>query len=412
MGDVIQFVRAAERVGDWSDREKAELLRLRAELAHGGLPFETASGVSDDGAPWFIIFQPDSDEVLVHIARIKGAFVAHRVDRDLVGEGADLRALIERMVSGPTERAAVNRRDMPLPLIVLAVLAADFVLAVRDAEAAAVEDGPRFANTAEEPAPREVVATPEAGWGADRVEAPVRAMIFQPAFPPLAEALREAAPVQQDAMVAEPEPSSRAARAEIPVPVVAEPQTSRVVEAVEAEGVILIGGPGADHLVGGAGNDILLGGDGDDILEGGGGDDYLDGGAGVNHLIGGAGNDTLVVSVNDTAEGGEGADTFILADELLGHLVELTSQTAFVSLEKWIFDFNVSEGDVLMLADGTVVVSAATQLQGVVVPVRSSDEATLSQGDGVVVTIGAGLGFSLIGGEVKVSLVGLVEVDG
>lgn len=408
MGDVIQFVRAAERVGDWSDREKAELLRLRAELAHGGLPFETASGVSDDGAPWFIIFQPDSDEVLVHVARIKGAFVAHRVDRDVVGEGADLRALIERMLSGPTERAAVNRRDMPLPLIVLAVLAADFVLAVRDAEAAAVEDGPTFANTAEEPAPREVVATPEAGRGAERVEAPVRAMIVQPAFPPLAEALREAAPVQQDAMVAEPEPSSRAARAEIPAPVVAEPQASR---AVEAEGVILIGGPGADHLVGGAGNDILLGGDGDDILEGGGGDDYLDGGAGVNHLIGGAGNDTLVVSVNDTAEGGEGADTFILTDELLGHLVELTSQKAAVSLQKWIFDFNVVEGDVLMLADGTVLVSAATQLQGVVVPVRASDEATLSQGDGVVVSIGDSLAFSLIGGEVKVSLVGLVEVD-
>ncbi len=411
MGDVIQFVRAAERVGDWSDREKAELLRLRAELAHGGLPFETASGVSDDGAPWFIIFQPDSDEVLVHVARIKGAFVAHRVDRDLVGEGADLRALIERMLSGPTERAAVNRRDMPLPLIVLAVLAADFVLAVRDAEAAAVEDGPRFANTAEEPAPREVVATPEAGRGGDRVEAQVRAMIVQPAFQPLAETPRDAAPDQQDPVVAEPQPSSRAVRAELPAPVVGEPQASRTAEAVKAEGVILIGGPEADHLVGGAGNDILLGGDGDDILEGGDGDDYLDGGAGVNHLIGGAGNDTLVVSVNDTAEGGEGADTFILTNELLGRLTELTSQGEPVSIKKWIFDFDVTEGDVLMLADGTVVVSAATQLQGVVVPVRSNDEATLSQGDGVVVSLGDSLGFSLIGGEVKVSLVGLVEID-
>ncbi len=411
MGDVIQFVRAAERVGDWSDREKAELLRLRAELAHGGLPFETASGVSDDGAPWFIIFQPDSDEVLVHVARIKGAFVAHRVDRDLVGEGADLRALIERVLSGPTERAAVNRRDMPLPMIVLAVLAADFVLAVRDAEAAAVEDGPRFANTAEEPAPREVVATPEAGRGGDRVEAQVRAMIVQPAFQPLAETPRDAAPVQQDPVVAEPQPSSRAVRAELPAPVVAEPQASRTAEAVKAEGVILIGGPEADHLVGGAGNDILLGGDGDDILEGGDGDDYLDGGAGMNHLIGGAGNDTLVVSVNDTAEGGEGADTFILTNELLGRLAELTSQGELVSLKKWIFDFDVTEGDVLMLADGTVVVSAVTQLHSIVVPVRSNDEATLSQGDGVVVSLGDSLGFSLIGGEVKVSLVGLVEID-
>ncbi|MET0339043.1 MAG: hypothetical protein ABW063_14920, partial [Caulobacter sp.] len=206
MGDVIQFVRAAERVGDWNEREKAELLRLRAELAHTGLPFETASGVSDDGAPWFIIFQPDSDEVLVHVARIKGAFVAHRVDRDLVGEGADLRALVEHMLNAPAERAAVNRRDMPLPLIVLAVLAVDFIMAIRDAEAAVVEEAPKFSAAAEEPAPHEVVATPEAGRIGERAEAHVRSMIVAAAFQPMVEAQREATPARPDAPDAKPEP--------------------------------------------------------------------------------------------------------------------------------------------------------------------------------------------------------------
>ncbi|WP_369059267.1 calcium-binding protein [Caulobacter sp. 73W] len=405
MGDVIQFVRAAERVGDWTAREKAELLRLRAELAHTGLPFETASGVSDDGAPWFIIFQPDSDEVLVHVARIKGAFVAHRVDRDLVGEGADLRALIERMLNAPAERAAVNRRDMPLPLIVLAVLAVDFVMAVRDAEASVVEVGPKFSASAEEPAPREVTATPEAARTAERAEAHVRSMVMAAAYQPLAEAPRETTPSVQETPIAKPEPvQPKALKAEIAAPVAAEPAASLPVEQTKTDGVILIGGPGPDHLIGGAGNDILLGGDGDDILEGGAGDDYLDGGAGANQLIGGAGNDTLVVSVSDTAEGGEGADRFILTNELLGHIESRVRQGENVRLSEWILDFDLDEGDVIMMPNGVVVVSSADTPVSWSAPTLTGElqppppEVTVPAANDLV--------FNLVGGQVVVSLVG------
>lgn len=113
---------------------------------------------------------------------------------------------------------------------------------------------------------------------------------------------------------------------------------------------LLIGGRGHDMLAGDGGNDTLLGGPGDDTLFGGQGDDLLRGGPGMDILMGGAGNDTLMAGrgggdltggdgddrligsrdearswlhggpgddtlipyANDFAEGGEGADLFIL----------------------------------------------------------------------------------------------------
>lgn len=90
----------------------------------------------------------------------------------------------------------------------------------------------------------------------------------------------------------------------------------------------LFGGGGDDHLIagylndtlnGGSGADILFGDDdviqsdlgGDDILRGGSGDDLLYGGGGNDQLFGGTGNDKLVDGWgNDTVSGGKGDDTF------------------------------------------------------------------------------------------------------
>lgn len=405
MGDVIQFIRAAERVGDWSPRERAELLRLRAELAESGLPFETASGVSDDGAPWFIIFHPESEEVLVHVARIKGSFVAHRVDRDVVGEGADLRALIERILTSPMERAVGMRRDMPLPLIILAVLAVDFVMAVRDAEAAPVDDGPKFTGFAEEPLPREQTAAPEVNR-AERAEAQVRSMVIQPAFQPMVEAPRESAQDTRSAPVSTPEaPQPKVARMEPAAPTAEErPATAEARVEIKTDGVVLVARPEGEHLVGGSGNDILLGGDGDDILEGGDGDDYLHGGGGSNQLRGGAGNDTLVLSSKDTAEGGEGADKFVLSDELMSHIVQRASLGEKVLLSQWILDFDIEEGDSVLMGDGTIVVSKNATFAGFSVnPIAGgvAPPATTT-----AVFNGEELVFNLVEGQVEVTLVG------
>lgn len=73
----------------------------------------------------------------------------------------------------------------------------------------------------------------------------------------------------------------------------------------------LLGGYGDDILIGGAGRDMLQGSEGDDLIdgvtgeEGGAEKDYLNGSEGMDHLIG---NDTDVMS------GGEGNDTFEIAN--------------------------------------------------------------------------------------------------
>ncbi len=68
---------------------------------------------------------------------------------------------------------------------------------------------------------------------------------------------------------------------------------------------------GNDTLIGGGGDDRIGGKGGDDELFGGEGDDQLSGDDGDDLLRGGLGNDTLT---GDDSSGGEGADTFVLAE--------------------------------------------------------------------------------------------------
>ncbi|WP_269713759.1 hypothetical protein [Caulobacter sp. NIBR2454] len=426
MGDVVQFVRAAERIGDWSTREKAELLRLRADLAQSGLPFETASGVSDDGAPWFIVFRPDTDEVLIHVARIKGAFVVHQADRDIVSEGADLRSLVERMLGVSSDRAPAARREFPLPALVLAVLAADFFLSAQDAEAAPAAAKAMEPTNAVEPAPREQGAPAEAAHRpADRPEHTFRPLNPHQVVQPLIESApvelvmtdRDAAPTPAPVSVARPLPAPQQE---------ASHASSSQTPAIEAD-QILVGGAGDDLLSGGGGNDYLYGGSGDDVLEGGAGDDYLDGGEGADILRGGEGNDTLVVSVGDTAEGGEGADIFVLSTELVAEIHQQLIAGVQVSLNSWILDFNAAEGDVIQVANGDAFTTGGS------ITVSDKELQTGSLGELTTTPIGGGfygasgvlvdaddngemdLMFTLEEGQVQVTLVGspsLIAVAG
>jgi Ca2+-binding RTX toxin-like protein len=110
----------------------------------------------------------------------------------------------------------------------------------------------------------------------------------------------------------------------------------------------LHGGAGDDWVVGGkdndvqfgdAGNDIVWGNLGNDTLDGGDGNDQVRGGQGDDSLTGGAGDDYISGDRgNDTESGGAGADIF--------H----TSQDA--GIDK-VLDFNLAEGDRVMLDPGT-----------------------------------------------------------
>jgi Ca2+-binding RTX toxin-like protein len=68
---------------------------------------------------------------------------------------------------------------------------------------------------------------------------------------------------------------------------------------------------GNDTLIGGSGNDQVGGKGGNDELFGGEGEDQLFGDDGDDLLRGGLGNDTLT---GDDSSGGEGVDTFVLAE--------------------------------------------------------------------------------------------------
>jgi Ca2+-binding RTX toxin-like protein len=93
---------------------------------------------------------------------------------------------------------------------------------------------------------------------------------------------------------------------------------------------LLFGDDGADIVWGNLGNDTLSGGPGDDQVRGGQGDDSISGGAGADYISGDRGNDTEV--------GGPGADTF---HSFSGAGVDR------------VLDFNVGEGDRVMLDPGT-----------------------------------------------------------
>src|SRR5215204_632657 len=89
----------------------------------------------------------------------------------------------------------------------------------------------------------------------------------------------------------------------------------------------LTGTSGADVICGLGGNDILRGLGGNDTLRGAGGNDTLQGGVGNDTLDGGTGTDTASYSASLTAVSaslatntatGEGSDTFVAVENLLG----------------------------------------------------------------------------------------------
>jgi Ca2+-binding RTX toxin-like protein len=108
------------------------------------------------------------------------------------------------------------------------------------------------------------------------------------------------------------------------------------------------GGPGDDYSVGGKDNDLLFGDNGNDIVwgnlgndtcDGGNGDDQVRGGQGDDLVFGGPGNDFVSGDRgNDTIIGGTGADIF--------------HTFSGAGIDK-VLDFNLAEGDRVMLDPGT-----------------------------------------------------------
>src|SRR3954464_12046847 len=97
MGDILPFIQKVRSNGEWTAAERARLEELADRFAAAGVKVEVVYGVTEDGDPWCVVKDAD-EEVLVHVARIGGAFVVHSAIDDALREGQDLpSALGERL---------------------------------------------------------------------------------------------------------------------------------------------------------------------------------------------------------------------------------------------------------------------------------------------------------------------------
>lgn len=96
------FVRngaAGKQTGPWTNQERAELSRVVNLLGRAGLLVEVESGMTDEGDPWFIFAHPDSGDVIAHIARIDGRFVAAGANAGVLLDGRDFREIVDKMMA-------------------------------------------------------------------------------------------------------------------------------------------------------------------------------------------------------------------------------------------------------------------------------------------------------------------------
>jgi hypothetical protein len=123
----------------WQNHELAELFRAVDILGKAGLKVDTEFGLSDDGDPWFVFCRADTGEVLVHIARIDGQYVAASLAVEDVVRGADFRDIVNQIVRRqplvvPTP--AGGSRLFMHPAVVLTAFIAAALLHSHQAEAA------------------------------------------------------------------------------------------------------------------------------------------------------------------------------------------------------------------------------------------------------------------------------------
>lgn len=354
MNNIVPFIPRAAG-GDWTAGERERLSELAGKLTADGAHVDAAYGVSDAGDPWCVITD-ETDEVLIHVARIDGQFVIHDAAADAIQEEDTLWSAFERLMGpgwrdqGDDDRVIPLRQAQSLLALVAAML---FVREIaHQAEQTSHDDGAEPAHTA---AAAEIAAlAPSAHEGG--VTAP------QPQTP----APEDSSPRRQ-ALVAKaaetpPEGASPSASA-APEPAPHEPAApvalAQASPALEF-GRVLVAGDAGVTLTGGAGNDVLLGGRSGDHLLGGGGNDTLVGGGAhegqIDLLEGGAGDDRLTLGARTVAIGGEGHDTFVVPslaptdDPAKPETAPATAQTSGV-----ILDFTTD--DKLELAPTATIVS-------------------------------------------------------
>jgi hypothetical protein len=334
MGDVLPFTGRFFAVRDWTSAERAQIQVLAKQLKAQAVGVEIVYGASDAGDPWCVI-KDGQENVLMHVARIGGAVVIHDMIADLIREGRDLWFALGRMLGD--EDAASNEPGVVdheldhrnAQFLLAIVVGAAFGLdpaSVFDPQAAL--EGLDFPDgLAEALRPAVAPSDPAAPAPQDRADrdpaapaSPERAAVQ----PHTGDARAQAEPMEGHAANVG-DGADQAPEVEIQGD---EPDEAAV------GGPMVAGTAGADTLEGTPAAEVIRGGPGDDVLSGGGAPTGQ-----VDLLDGGSGDDEISVDGSVVAEGGSGADTFVVAPP---------SRTGDATTNLGVIvDFDEAAGDVL-----------------------------------------------------------------
>lgn len=133
MKNVVQFLWSKPAPRDWSNQDLADFYRVEAALVQAGLSVETDRGLSDEGEPWFVFCHADTQDVIVHCARIDGMYVVASAAFEGILRGTDFRDVVEGVLSRhplvmPRQKEGSNVHFHPSALLVALIATAFFKL--------------------------------------------------------------------------------------------------------------------------------------------------------------------------------------------------------------------------------------------------------------------------------------------
>lgn len=94
--DIFAFPSRGGPSGNWSNQNLADVYRCIDQFARHGIVLEAASGLSEEGDPWFALEDVASGDAVIHIARIDGFYVVHVMDGES-WRADDLRAALSNL---------------------------------------------------------------------------------------------------------------------------------------------------------------------------------------------------------------------------------------------------------------------------------------------------------------------------
>lgn len=103
------FDSRADTARDWSQNEIGEFLRAHNLLSQNGVSIGIDRGLSDIGEPWLVFFDTQSQDVFLHVARIKGRCVLVSEPLELRLWASDVTELMQRL--DESVRGLIKERD-------------------------------------------------------------------------------------------------------------------------------------------------------------------------------------------------------------------------------------------------------------------------------------------------------------